>query len=154
MAALALLVFIVWWTMFSGRRNGERAQEATDQDRDSDQVGRDAAADARDQAVVAEEAAEVVRVVVVQIRGAHDVAREDALLEPLRFGFEGREGVLDAGVSLRCLEPRGVAVEPDAGDLPSIVSARWSSIRRLSCTSSVSPLCQMERSMPASCSAL
>jgi hypothetical protein len=22
--ALALLLFIVWWTMFSGRRNGER----------------------------------------------------------------------------------------------------------------------------------
>lgn len=26
--ALALLIFIVWWTMFSGRRNGER--DATD----------------------------------------------------------------------------------------------------------------------------
>lgn len=24
LAALALLVFIVWWTMFSGRRGGER----------------------------------------------------------------------------------------------------------------------------------
>jgi hypothetical protein len=24
LAALALLVFIVWWTMFSGRRQGER----------------------------------------------------------------------------------------------------------------------------------
>lgn len=24
LAALALLVFIVWWTMFSGRRKGER----------------------------------------------------------------------------------------------------------------------------------
>ncbi|MBL8328267.1 MAG: hypothetical protein JNJ71_05405 [Rubrivivax sp.] len=25
LAALALLLFIVWWTMFSGRRKGERA---------------------------------------------------------------------------------------------------------------------------------
>jgi hypothetical protein len=25
--ALALLVFAVWWTMFSGRRSGERAEE-------------------------------------------------------------------------------------------------------------------------------
>ncbi len=24
LAALALLVFIVWWTMFSGRKHGER----------------------------------------------------------------------------------------------------------------------------------
>jgi hypothetical protein len=24
LAALALLVFLVWWTMFSGRRRGER----------------------------------------------------------------------------------------------------------------------------------
>ncbi len=24
LAALALLVFIVWWTMFSGRKKGER----------------------------------------------------------------------------------------------------------------------------------
>lgn len=24
LAALALLIFIVWWTMFSGRRRGER----------------------------------------------------------------------------------------------------------------------------------
>jgi hypothetical protein len=24
LAALALLVFIVWWTMFSGRKRGER----------------------------------------------------------------------------------------------------------------------------------
>lgn len=26
-AALGLLVFIVWWTMFSGRRRGERTDE-------------------------------------------------------------------------------------------------------------------------------
>jgi hypothetical protein len=25
--ALALLVFVVWWTMFSGRRGGERERE-------------------------------------------------------------------------------------------------------------------------------
>jgi hypothetical protein len=25
--ALALLVFIVWWTMFSGRRGGERKRD-------------------------------------------------------------------------------------------------------------------------------
>jgi hypothetical protein len=27
LAALALLVFIVWWTMFAGRRRGERTPE-------------------------------------------------------------------------------------------------------------------------------
>jgi hypothetical protein len=27
LAALALLGFIVWWTMFSGRRRGERRDE-------------------------------------------------------------------------------------------------------------------------------
>lgn len=27
LGALALLVFIVWWTMFSGRRAGEREEE-------------------------------------------------------------------------------------------------------------------------------
>jgi hypothetical protein len=25
LAALALLVFIIWWTMFSGRKRGERS---------------------------------------------------------------------------------------------------------------------------------
>jgi hypothetical protein len=31
-AALALLVFIVWWTMFSGRKRGERqADDKPDQ---------------------------------------------------------------------------------------------------------------------------
>lgn len=30
--ALALLVFFVWWTMFSGRRGGERADHASSQD--------------------------------------------------------------------------------------------------------------------------
>jgi hypothetical protein len=27
LAALAILVFIVWWTMFSGRRRGERTDD-------------------------------------------------------------------------------------------------------------------------------
>jgi hypothetical protein len=27
LAALGLLVFIVWWTMFSGRRKGERIDD-------------------------------------------------------------------------------------------------------------------------------
>ena len=37
LAALGLLVFIVWWTMFSGRRGGERASEREkDRDRDPD----------------------------------------------------------------------------------------------------------------------
>jgi hypothetical protein len=27
LAALACLVFIVWWTMFSGRRGGERGEQ-------------------------------------------------------------------------------------------------------------------------------
>jgi hypothetical protein len=27
LAALAILVFIVWWTMFSGRRHGERPDD-------------------------------------------------------------------------------------------------------------------------------
>ncbi|MFM6985635.1 MAG: hypothetical protein ACKOXQ_03280 [Hydrogenophaga sp.] len=29
LGALVLLVFIVWWTMFSGRRNGEPPREAS-----------------------------------------------------------------------------------------------------------------------------
>jgi uncharacterized membrane protein YccC len=30
--ALAIAVFIVWWTMFSGRRRGERAVDAQERD--------------------------------------------------------------------------------------------------------------------------
>ncbi len=30
LGALALLVFIVWWTMFSGRKGGERDDEPQD----------------------------------------------------------------------------------------------------------------------------
>jgi cbb3-type cytochrome oxidase subunit 3 len=30
LGALALLIFIVWWTMFSGRRRGERDDDAED----------------------------------------------------------------------------------------------------------------------------
>ena len=31
LAALVLLVFIVWWTMFSGRKSGERRADGDDQ---------------------------------------------------------------------------------------------------------------------------
>ena len=34
LAALLLLVFIVWWTMFSGRRKGERQDAPADRSRD------------------------------------------------------------------------------------------------------------------------
>lgn len=34
LGALALLIFIVWWTMFSGRKGGERRDADQDQDRD------------------------------------------------------------------------------------------------------------------------
>jgi cbb3-type cytochrome oxidase subunit 3 len=30
LAALGLLVFLVWWTMFSGRKKGERADPSDD----------------------------------------------------------------------------------------------------------------------------
>jgi cbb3-type cytochrome oxidase subunit 3 len=30
LGALALLLFFVWWTMFSGRRRGERTNESLD----------------------------------------------------------------------------------------------------------------------------
>ncbi|WP_177219013.1 hypothetical protein [Polaromonas sp. OV174] len=30
LGALLLMVFIVWWTMFSGRKNGEIKEEAPD----------------------------------------------------------------------------------------------------------------------------
>ena len=32
LGALALLVFIVWWTMFSGRKGGERPDDRTFRD--------------------------------------------------------------------------------------------------------------------------
>lgn len=32
MAALALLIFFVWWTMFSGRKKGERMEDKGPQD--------------------------------------------------------------------------------------------------------------------------
>ena len=41
LGALALLVFIVWWTMFSGRRRGEPPEEP-------DETGDGAAADLPD----------------------------------------------------------------------------------------------------------
>jgi hypothetical protein len=30
LGALALLIFIVWWTMFSGRKGGERKEDGRD----------------------------------------------------------------------------------------------------------------------------
>jgi cbb3-type cytochrome oxidase subunit 3 len=30
LGALALLVFLVWWTMFSGRKRGERDDDGSD----------------------------------------------------------------------------------------------------------------------------
>ena len=33
-AALVLFVFIIWWTMFSGRKNGELQDESQDQSQD------------------------------------------------------------------------------------------------------------------------
>ena len=34
LGALILLVFIVWWTMFSGRKNGELKSDPEDKDAD------------------------------------------------------------------------------------------------------------------------
>jgi hypothetical protein len=34
LAALVLLLFIVWWTMFSGRRRGERRDDRVPPERD------------------------------------------------------------------------------------------------------------------------
>ncbi|MCW5668994.1 MAG: hypothetical protein KIT86_04985 [Hydrogenophaga sp.] len=34
LGALVLLVFIVWWTMFSGRKKGELPDEAAPRDKD------------------------------------------------------------------------------------------------------------------------
>jgi hypothetical protein len=39
LGALALLVFIVWWTMFSGRKNGERTDGSDDGSDDDDGAG-------------------------------------------------------------------------------------------------------------------
>lgn len=40
LAALALLLFIVWWTMFAGRRRGEREPEPQGDDDPADAPGR------------------------------------------------------------------------------------------------------------------
>ncbi|HSI59414.1 MAG TPA: hypothetical protein VLA16_17765 [Ideonella sp.] len=40
-AALALLVFMVWWTMFSGRRGGERRDEDAGGDKTADRTDKD-----------------------------------------------------------------------------------------------------------------
>ncbi len=37
LAALGLLVFIVWWTMFSGRRSDARPESGADDKRASDE---------------------------------------------------------------------------------------------------------------------
>lgn len=34
LGALVLLVFIIWWTMFSGRKNGELRDRQHDEDKD------------------------------------------------------------------------------------------------------------------------
>lgn len=39
LGALALLVFLVWWTMFSGRRSGERAPDRVSGDADDSRGG-------------------------------------------------------------------------------------------------------------------
>ncbi|MDP2418877.1 MAG: hypothetical protein U1D25_12105 [Hydrogenophaga sp.] len=39
LGALVLLVFIVWWTMFSGRKNGELPDSAKDDDRKKKDAG-------------------------------------------------------------------------------------------------------------------
>jgi cbb3-type cytochrome oxidase subunit 3 len=36
LAALGLLLFMVWWTMFSGRRRGEQTEEHTSEARPDD----------------------------------------------------------------------------------------------------------------------
>ena len=36
LGALVLLVFIVWWTMFSGRKNGELISDSGHDDTDED----------------------------------------------------------------------------------------------------------------------
>ncbi len=39
LGALVLLAFIIWWTMFSGRRNGELREHRRDGDDDPNQPG-------------------------------------------------------------------------------------------------------------------
>jgi hypothetical protein len=41
LGALLLLVFIVWWTMFSGRKNGELPQD-TETPKPENKTGKDA----------------------------------------------------------------------------------------------------------------
>ncbi len=42
LAALALLLFIVWWTMFAGRQRGERESEPRGDDDPADAPGKPA----------------------------------------------------------------------------------------------------------------
>jgi hypothetical protein len=39
LGALAVLVFLIWWTMFSGRRHGELHDPADDEAQDGDRGG-------------------------------------------------------------------------------------------------------------------
>jgi hypothetical protein len=39
LGALVLLVFIVWWTMFSGRKNGELPDELQDDEKKKKDTG-------------------------------------------------------------------------------------------------------------------
>ena len=45
LGALALLVFIVWWTMFSGRENGELPAEPSDEPKTLDAPAPDTVTD-------------------------------------------------------------------------------------------------------------
>ena len=40
LGALLILVFIVWWTMFSGRKNGELKGEREEEEDDGDKSGK------------------------------------------------------------------------------------------------------------------
>ena len=42
LGALVLLVFIVWWTMFSGRKNGELPDSVHDGEKTKRDAGKDA----------------------------------------------------------------------------------------------------------------
>ena len=41
LGALLILIFIVWWTMFSGRKNGELKTEVKDESKDEGDVKAD-----------------------------------------------------------------------------------------------------------------
>jgi hypothetical protein len=45
LGALLILIFIVWWTMFSGRKNGELKTEVKDEPKDAPKDEGDVKAD-------------------------------------------------------------------------------------------------------------